>query len=263
MISTVLREPPIRRIVQQAVRVLPCSIATKGLWDAVERPHYLWGVLYAAQQAQREGRSAVSVIEFGVAEGYGLLTLQAHAAAVAQATGLRISVYGFDSGEGLPAFTGDHREHPDVWCPGDYRMDARRLRRELAPTTHLVLGDVAVTALNQRLDAAIGFMAMDLDLYSSTSAALRILNRVDVPKLTRVGLYFDDIEDHYNHRFAGELLAVDEFNADNKDIKIDRWRGIQHGRPFPEAAWLRAMYMAHDLAALRAVTLRRPPARMR
>jgi hypothetical protein len=29
------------------------------------------------------------------------------------------------------------------------------------------------------------------------------------------------------HRFAGELLAIEEFNARSKDVKIDRWRGLQ------------------------------------
>jgi hypothetical protein len=63
--------------VQAACRVLPVSIRTKDRWNAADRPHYLAGVLYAAQQAQREGVEAISVVEFGVAEGYGLLALQA------------------------------------------------------------------------------------------------------------------------------------------------------------------------------------------
>jgi hypothetical protein len=59
-------------------------------------------VLYAADQARREGHTVIAVIEFGVAEGRGLLALEAHAAAVERVTGIRIHVYGFDSGGGMP-----------------------------------------------------------------------------------------------------------------------------------------------------------------
>ncbi len=55
-------------------------------------------------------------------------------------------------------------------------------------------------------------MAWDLDLYSSTVATMPILTLAEVPRLRRVALYFDDIDEHYNHRFAGELLAIREFN---------------------------------------------------
>jgi hypothetical protein len=82
IVALVLAEPPIRRIVQLAARLLPVSLYTKDHWSASVRPHYLAGVLYAAEQAKREGRDAIAVIEFGVAEGNGLVVLQAHAAAV-------------------------------------------------------------------------------------------------------------------------------------------------------------------------------------
>jgi hypothetical protein len=63
-------------------------------------------------------------------------------------------------------------------------------------------------------------------------------------------MYFDDIDLQFTHKFAGELLAIDEFNASNPFLRIDRWRGIDKQRPFPEAAWLRRMYIAHDIEAI-------------
>ena len=63
-------------------------------------------------------------------------------------------------------------------------------------------------------------------------------------------MYFDDVKRIFNHRFAGELLAIDEFNAINENVKIDRWRGITEGRAFPESDWLERMYVAHDLEAI-------------
>jgi hypothetical protein len=36
----------------------------------------------------------------------------------------------------------------------------------------------------------------------------------------------------------------------NDHVKIDRWRGIENDRPFPEASFLRKIYTAHDLASI-------------
>ena len=263
MLKAILQEPPIRRLAKLLVRALPFSPVMKSLWDAVERPQNLFGALYAAQQAKQQGHQAITVIEFGVAGGYGLLTLQRHTSAVELATGVQIHVYGFDTGTGLPEFSGDHRDHPDKWRPGDYRMDEQVLRQRLLTHTVLVLGNVSTTVLSVSLPAPIGFMAMDLDLYSSTAAALRILSLSDAPRLIRCAIYFDDLDEAINHRWAGELLAIEEFNRDSIRVKIDRWRGIQTGRPFPEAPWLRSMYLAHDLDAISRLTLSRAPARMR
>jgi len=259
----ILKEPPLRRFVKPILRALPVAISLKALWDAADRPPYLFGVLHAAERAKREGHPAVSVIEFGVAEGYGLLALQKHAAAVERYTGVKIHVYGFDRGSGLPQGTGDYRDHPDVWKPGDYQMNEPWLRRQLGARSTLTIGDVGATAMTQAFAAPIGFAALDLDFYSSTSAALQILLREDVQLLHRVALYFDDIDAAYNHRFAGALLAIEEFNLDSKRVKIDQWRGVQSGRPFPDADWLRSMYLAHNLAAISQVTLTRSAARMR
>jgi len=68
--------------------------------------------------------------------------------------------------------------------------------------------------------------------------------------LRRVPMYFDDVDFIFNHRFAGELLAIDEFNQANPLLKIDRWRGVRKGRVFVTQSWLDRMYVAHDLAAI-------------
>ena len=92
----------------------------------------------------------------------------------------QIRVYGFDNGPaGLPAFIGDHRDHPDKWQPGDFPMDEALLRSRLGRRTTLVLGNVAETVPRFFDDPdvpPVGFIAFDLDLYSSTTHALRILS---------------------------------------------------------------------------------------
>jgi len=263
LLHTVLAEPPLRLLTKAAVKALPVSVHTKALWDAVNRPQYLVGVLYAADQAKREGRDAISVIEFGVAEGDGLLALQAHAIAVERETAIRVNVYGFDRKDGLPTGVGDYRDHPDVWQGGDYAMDVATLKGRLAERTRLILGDIQDTVRHADISAPIGFMAVDIDLYSSAVSTLEILRRADVPRLRRVALYFDDLAEHYNHCFAGELLAIEEFNVKSLDVKVDRWRGLRAGRPFPDAPWVDSMFLAHDLTQIGKVRLTRPPARMR
>jgi hypothetical protein len=89
-----------------------------------------------------------------------------------------------------------------------------------------------------------------VDLYSSTMQALRLFTLPGARMLTRTMLYFDDVDMIINHRFAGELLAIDDFNAMDRPVKIDRLRGIRSGRPFPEKAYLDMMYVAHDLVAI-------------
>ena len=250
ILSSLIQEPPFRLFSRRIVRTLPFRLETKSFWDASDRPHYLFGLLRAADQAKREGKLSLSVIEFGVADGDGLLVLQAHAAEVGKELGVAIEVYGFDTGSGLPATCGDYRDHPDIWKAGEFPMSFTALEKQLSNGTRLVLGNVEKTVLQQEFASPIGFIAFDLDFYSSTVQAFRLFSRKDVRFLNRVGAYFDDIFDDHNHRFAGELLAIDEFNATSDSFRIDSWRGIRHGRPFPEARWLDGMFMIHNLKAI-------------
>lgn len=246
-------EPPFRILAKAVLKRAKCSIETMDNWELTARPHYFTGVRHAAKQALVEGKPEISVIEFGVATGAGLLELEICAARVQQDTGVKINVIGFDSGAGLPALLADHRDHPDWWAPGDYRMDVAKLKSRLAPGTQLVLGNVSETVdefVNGGDYRPIGFISFDLDLYSSTVEAMKILKSEKRNVLNRVFLYFDDVDILVNHKFAGELLAIDEFNQENDDIKIDRWRGIRRSRPFFESIWLDRMYIAHHLTAI-------------
>lgn len=245
-------EPPFRLFSKMLISRMPCSIRTKARWEAVPRPNYLEGVLAAADEAKREGVSSIAAYEFGVAGGNGLLALAEMAEAVERETGIEIKVYGFDAGSGLPSFGMDFREHPDQWIPGDYPMDQSELRKRLKPNTTLIIGEISRTLPDhiRALREHIGFVSVDVDLYSSTKDILRMFEMRERRMLRRVFMYFDDVDFIFNHRFAGELLAIDEFNASVSGVKIDRWRGIQKHRPFSESPWLQKMYIAHDLEAI-------------
>jgi hypothetical protein len=254
-------EPPFRILVKALLKQLNVSVQTRALWELSKRPAYLLGVLTAAEQALKQKVPEISVIEFGVAGGNGLVTLQSEAEAVERETGVGIKVYGFDAGShGLPAFIGDYRDHPDAWQPGDYPMDESALRSLLTERTTLILGNVRDTIpefFNDFQPPPVGFVSFDLDLYSSTREALQIFCVPDKRMLWHVPLYFDDIEFLFNHKFAGELLAIDEFNEESHGVKIDRWYGVRAGRPFPERPFLDKLYVAHDLETISQVVLER------
>ena len=105
-----------------------------------------------------------------------------------------------------------------------------------------MIGEIAAKIDSTPIAEPLGFISMDVDFYSSTVDALRILTRADVRRLSRVAMYFDDVSAHYNHRFGGELLAIEEFNEASSHVKIDPWRGASRRAPLSEASWLDAMY---------------------
>jgi hypothetical protein len=252
LLLRVAEEPPLRIAARALVKRLPTSIRTKAHWDVSPRPQYLAGVLAAADQAAQEGVEQISAYEFGVAGGNGLLALGDIAAAVQAETGVSISVYGFDTGSGLPELTGDYRDYPDHWQSGDYPMDEEALRRRIGANTHLIIGNIRDTLMDAlaRIPEPIGFVAVDVDIYSSTRDILKMFLTPERRMLRRVFMYWDDVDLIFTHRFAGELLAMEEFNCISKDVKIDAWRSISKQRPFPEVSWLKRMYIAHDLAAI-------------
>ena len=97
---------------------------------SILRPNYAWGVLQAAHLAKALGMKQVSVIEFGVAGGNGLVALDQIAEKVEAILDVNIHVYGFDTGVGLPKPT-DYRDLPSLWVEGAFPMDVGRLKKRL------------------------------------------------------------------------------------------------------------------------------------
>jgi hypothetical protein len=252
LLSRLAEEPPFRIFTQKFVKYFFSSVRMHSKWDTSLRPNYLFGVLRAADQALEDGIRKILAIEFGVAAGNGLLALQSAAETVEKETGITIEVIGFDSGQGMPAVSFDYRDHTDWWIPQDYPMDMAGLKSRLKPRTRLIIGHVADTVLRflGENQTPVGFVSFDLDYYTSTKQAFTLLSGPNRKMLRRTPLYFDDIDFFFNHKFGGELLAIDEFNVTNDGVRIDRWRGIRKHRPFPEAPWLDKMYVAHDIAAI-------------
>jgi hypothetical protein len=215
--------------------------------DGSLRPHYTWSVLHAASIAARTGRERVSVLEFGVAGGNGLVAMERAAAMAGERLGVGVEVYGFDTGEGLPP-PRDNRDAPSIMDAGDFPMDQDRLRARLE-RAELVLGDVRDTIPSFLTSdrAEVGFVSFDLDYYSSTRDALTMLAGPAEGLLPRILCYFDDTHGYPWGDFNGARLAIEEYNAAPGDRRLAQIHGLRFLLPPSEreARWPEAMYVAH------------------
>jgi len=142
----------------------------------IQLPYYsyasgLWG---ATDLALSRGYKHISAMEFGVAGGYGLIHLGIYARELQRLYGIKIDVYGFDSGKGLLAPV-DYRDCPQFWIEGDYQMDVDALQRKLEQEK-LIIGDICETTktfLDEYKPAPIGFISVDVDFYTPYSRNFR------------------------------------------------------------------------------------------
>jgi len=216
------------------------------LWP---RPPYAYGLFRAAELAKNLKLDGLSAIEFGVAGGDGLVALEAIAEEVSRYWEIPIKVYGFDTGEGMPAPC-DYRDLPHVWKKGFYRMEVEALKSRLK-TAKLILGDVDKSVPPFLADPTllpIGFISFDLDFYSSTKKALRIFTGDARTTLPRVFCYFDDIffpEFACHNESVGELCAIREFNELHQAQKLYPLHLLRNTQPHP-APWHDQVYIFHN-----------------
>jgi hypothetical protein len=224
------------------------SVETRVQYGVLPYPQYAYGVYWAAVLASRLRIPRVCVLELGVAGGRGLVALEAISSQVENALGVRIEIVGFDTGNGLPA-PRDYRDLPHLWDKGFYEMDQDMLRARLR-RAQLVLGDISETSREWlRSDhAPIGFVAFDLDYYSSTKAAFALFEGDAGSHLPRVYCYFDDVATGplgCMNEYVGELLAIHEFNESHDKQKICKIEQVRLHRERFEL-WQENMYALHD-----------------
>lgn len=212
-------------------------------------PHYAYGVLVSCMQARMLGFDRVTVIEFGVAGGNGLVALESASAEIGPQVGVTVDVLGFDTGEGMPS-SDDPKDVVYWFRPAAFKMDVARLQRRLT-TARLVLGRIedTVAEATRELDGPIGFCALDMDYYSATVSALSIFDADQSTRLPRVLLYADDIFGYHDLNVmstdVGEERAIADFNESHDRIRIGSIRGLRHKRPIP-AMWNDKMFALHD-----------------
>jgi hypothetical protein len=224
------------------------SYRAKVDFDLVVRQQYAFPILYAADAAKQYGHKTVTLIEFGVAGGAGLLNMCRIAERTRAATGIEFRIFGLDTGKGMPAPL-DYRDLPESFQAGDFPMDVERLRQALPDFAELIIGDIAET-VPEFLDtlpddAPIGFVAVDVDYYSSAKKALEILTGPPELYLPVVPVYLDDIGVDGSNPWTGELLAVDEFNRENRLRKIAPFTLLRSRRIFKNTQWIDRMFAAH------------------
>jgi hypothetical protein len=216
---------------------------------AVDRPNYGYCVYNAALLAKKLGHQRISVLEFGVAGGNGLLNLECHAQEVFRSLGVEVEIFGFDTGEGLPQPI-DYRDLPYHWKKGFFKMDVPKLQSKLKQA-RLVLGNVEHTSKTffaEYKPAPIGAIIYDLDFYSSTAAALKMLEADPKHYLPRVFSYFDDTigsEIELYNDYTGQRLAINEFNQTHDKIKL----GIPYHflrEEYPQS-WHQQIWICHFL----------------
>ena len=210
-------------------------------------PAYAWGVLQGVHLAKHLGVPRVSVIEFGVAGGRGLLALERIARSVETLVEVGIDVYGFDTGCGLPKPM-DYRDRPNAFAEGAFPMDFTRLQQRFT-MAKLILGDIRDT-LPQHLassPAPVAFISVDVDLYTSTVHTLRLFDASEERLLPRVWCYFDDIIGFTTGDCNGELLAIADFNAAHTTRKLSPMYGLKHfvKGHHREEPWVEMFYLLH------------------
>tara|TARA_B100001971_G_scaffold54291_1_gene49405 strand:+ start:182 stop:721 length:540 start_codon:yes stop_codon:yes gene_type:complete len=137
--------------------------------QSLERMQYGYICFNAAKLAKKLGHKRISVIEYGVAGGRGLLILEEYVSEIKKIFGIEIDIYGFDSSKGLPKPV-DYRDLPYHWKEGFFNMDENYLRSKLK-FANLVIGDIELTSktfFSKYKPAPIGAIIHDFDLYSST-----------------------------------------------------------------------------------------------
>ena len=242
------RQIPLRVLVARSVvkHFSLFSYAERLDLGAVERPHYGRCIYEAAKLASRLNHPRMSVVEFGCGGGNGLVNAEMHIAEIEKIFPIKVELYGFDNAAGLPQ-SEDYRDFPHYFKAGQFQMDVDALQEKLT-RAKLVLGDVAQTRKSFFQDytpAPIGAVLHDLDFYTSTREALQIFDGESSHCLPRVFMYFDDI--HGNNtwlpsEYAGELLAINEFNDCHSYKKIV----LNRGMPTYLDYWVDQIYIYHD-----------------
>lgn len=225
------------------------GINSKIKYDNFRLAHYAFGIYESAKRAKKLGLFEITVIEFGVANGRGLLAMALYAAKIEKDLGIKINVLGFDSGEGMPKTQG-YKDHPEIYATGDFPVqDKNKLLSILPDNTQLIFLDLIKSDWTGFLKSPVAFISIDVDYYSSTVSILKYLTEVNSDLLLpNTLIYFDDIQLPNHNPYQGELLAINEFNETNTLRKIvDFSRVLRATRTLKDAPWINHIYQLHVL----------------
>lgn len=237
------------------------GLRAKTAFDLIVRHHHAYSLLKAADEAAARNIRVLTVVELGVAAGAGLLNICEIARRVTAETGVEFRVVGFDTGEGMPP-PQDYRDHPELYKEGWFPMDQEALKRSLPANAELRLGPLRETIVpfveSMGPDAPLGFATLDVDFYSSSKDALLLFTGRPDAYLPWLPVYADDVALPSHTPYAGELLAIREFNKENELRKLDRDWNLRYSRVFKHAEWLEHMFRLQVLDHAERTDVSRP-----
>lgn len=224
------------------------GLRAKVAFDLIVRPQNAFAMLKMADYAKRLGIEELTVVEFGVAAGAGLLNLAEVGRRVTEETGVRFKIVGFDTGRGMPP-PRDYRDHPELYQVGDFKMNEAALRAILPANVELIIGPVETTVPEYlgRISpsAPLAYVCLDVDYYSSSLAALKILAGSPEAYLPLAIIYLDDLEDDMHNSHCGELAAVAEIEREVSPRAIERHPFLRSYRLMKNARWIDHMFYYH------------------
>lgn len=223
----------------------------KILFDLVLRQNHAFSLYEAFKIAKQQKVNRISVIEFGVSTGGGLMNICKIANKLSKLFEIEVIIFGFDTGEGMPA-PKDFRDHPELYQQGDFKMDQKLLLNKLPDNCKLIIGPIENTLteflnLLDKENAPLGFISFDLDYYSSTNTALELLKCPAKYLLPKLPLYFDDLALWSHNSKSGEWLSIKEFNKTCHHRVIEQDPFLKNRRVFKNAEWLNHIYFLHVL----------------
>jgi hypothetical protein len=127
-------------------------------------------------------------------------------------------------------------------------MDKDKLTRRLQRAQlRLGLVETTVPKFLRSTFAPVAFISFDLDLYTGTQHALRLLEASPERLLPRVSCYFDDMMGYGCNDYTGERLAIGEFNSQHSMRKLSPHYGLRWKVPAQNQndIWVELMYFAH------------------
>lgn len=227
------------------------SFKSKIEFDLVLRQQNAFCLLKAAEFAKQMKLKSVTVIEFGVASGAGLINICRLAEKVTKETGVNFKIFGFDTGTGMPPAR-DYRDMPELYKEGSFPMLEQEKLLDLLPdNAKLIIGDIEETVpeflKTISAQSPIGYIAVDVDYYWPAKSCLNVLLAESNKYLPWTLVYLDDISPISSNPWVGELLAVEEFNRENTYRKIHPYPALRINRIFKNARWIDEIFLMHVL----------------
>lgn len=227
------------------------SYSQKIEFDLIIRQQNAFGLVKAAQFAKELGIESITAIEFGVAAGAGLLNICEIAKNITKETGVKFKIYGFDTGAGMPP-PRDYRDQPEIFKEGHFPMvDRKKLLQALPENAQLIIGNITETVpefiKTLSKESPVGFISVDVDYYWSAKECLTVLLGEPEKYLPMTVVYLDDIGVPSANPWVGELLAVNEFNAEHLHRKIHPYTFLRSQRIFKQTRWIEQIFIMHTL----------------